>query len=364
MRSWLSGRACWYSLAVALCAFALVSCARQDRHAVRTGAEVTGRSTAEAKALWARNVAATEGTPIRAIATVTRHTTPSVGKPNQTTTVLDLLESRNGKYRLTYRSPSVAQGRVVISDGKSVWQYEPKSNIVFKRSVNSDLQAMCDAQSAEDAWVREVEKGNVLLSGRSCDVLLLKGQNGLLVERRWIDRQTARTVRLEEYDDQGCVRRTVDLRDITVSPRVDDKAFMPVFPGARHLESIASLAADVKKEARLLGLPSAIGGLRLRSVITPRAREGTSEETAHCVYTYGPRSISVFVSPAGSVAAQPVLVSGKDWRDVQLDNDVTVSAQEKDGRSAVSWIRERRHYVAVARMPLDQLLPAVGSLSH
>ncbi|MEI6914017.1 MAG: hypothetical protein WCL39_02680 [Armatimonadota bacterium] len=363
MRSWLSGRACWYSLAVALCACALVSCARQDRHAVRIGAEVTGRSTAEAKALWARNVAATEGTPIRAIATVTRHTTPNVGKPNQTTTVLDLLESRNGKYRLTYRSPSVARGRVVISDGKSVWQYEPKSNIVFKRSVNSDLQAMRDAQSAEDAWVREIEKRSVMLSGLSCDVLLLKGQNGSMVERRWIDRQTARTVRLEEYDDQGSVRRQVDLRDIAVSPRVGDKAFSPVFPGAHHLESAARLAPDVTREASRLGLPSAIGGMRLRSVITPRAREGTSEET-HCVYTYGPRSISVFVSPAGSVAAQPVLVSGKDWRDVQLDNDVTVSAQEKDGRSAVSWIRERRHYVAVARMPLDQLLPAVGNLSR
>ena len=99
-----------------------------------SGAEKTPSGT-NALALWQRTLDAPRTAPVRASVVVTRFASgpalPAISR-------YEVLEAPGGrKYRITYRAPQSAAGRIVLCDGQTIWQYEPNHDMVLRRPVSA-----------------------------------------------------------------------------------------------------------------------------------------------------------------------------------------------------------------------------------
>ncbi len=331
---------------------------------------------AAARALLARALSAPRRAPLlRARAVITRWQQ----KGPAAVSVLDVIEASGGRFRLTYAAPEAARGRVVVSDGASVWQYEPRSQVVLKRpaaraalgaksggaSSGAVLLMGTKAASDGDALHPEITRRAEQAAGRPTRTLLLRDAKGRLVERRWVDEATGWSLRTEEYDPaSGSLSRRVELFRVSLGKPVPAALFRPAFPAtARVVTARAVRVAGATGEARRLGLPTAVRGYRLRSVVRPPARPrsflppaAAGGETTHLVYSNGARCVSVFVTE--NVGAG-LLHPQTGWRSVPLGARRVGFAQEEPGRgrSAVAWVRTNRRFVAIAPLPLEDLLP-------
>ncbi len=341
---------------------ALSSCTSRRLH---ESAHASGRpaTTSEqaANALWTKNVRASREVPISATATI--QTYPASGKAR--VRVFRLLEGPGGRYRLKYTDDQSSRGRVVISDGHHIWQYEPRTSTVVRRSAPAGDNSLDDSTS--DGWKRELGATADVVDGRSASVLVLKGRSGAVVERRWIDEETGRALRIEEYDAHGRTLRRVTLSDVIVRPAVSDQDFQPQFKApARHLVASSQRRDNLTSEARDLGLPVVAGHLRLRSVVKPaRQVRQSGNHSTQCLYSDGLKSISIFVKQTGDNTKKAKLAAADEWHSVRIPGTDSASArQDDDGHAAVSWIHDRNHYTAVARMPVSELISAVENLAQ
>ncbi len=93
------------------------------------------RARETALQVWRKSLTIGSDTPMRAemLMTQRRH-----GKT--ITTQAHIVQGPMGKYRMEYLLPTEAKGRVVFSDGKSNWQFEPSQHTVAK----TDMAAMSE----------------------------------------------------------------------------------------------------------------------------------------------------------------------------------------------------------------------------
>lgn len=332
-----------------------------------------------ARALLVRMRAASRRVPLlRARALITRWNNKGPGVAS----VVDVIEAPGGRFRLTYSAPKAARGRLVVSDGASVWQYEPRSQVVLKRPVapprvgvvaaspkNNDNAAdvdtsavlMAAAVADEDTLRPEIAPIAERIAGRPTRTLLLRGTNGRIVERHWVDDATGRSLRTEEYETgSGRLLRRVELSRVSFGEPAAPDLFRPAFPAAaRVVTARTERVAGERREARRLGLPAAARGYRLHSVVRPprRPRSPSPDVAAtHLVYSNGARAVSVFVTEnVGAGVLHPQM----GWRPVPLGAGRIGFAQEEPGRgrSAVAWVRTNRRFVAIAALPLGDFLP-------
>ncbi len=318
-------------------------------------------SSKTADELWTKSVRAAHTVPLGAKATVT--TWPKSGDPR--TTVFHLLEGSAGQYRLDYAGENGSPGRVVLSDGHTIWQYEPREKTVVRRKAPADHRSLDDKVS--DDWKREIGPGVELIDGRPASILVVKGRTGAVVERRWIDQATDRAIRVEEYDSQGRIQRRMTLSNLVVRPKVSAHDFQPEFgPHARSLTASAEHPENLEEQARRLGLPVRAGSMQLRSVVRPSGlTQSTARHRAQCLYSDGPKSISVFVAETDADGRNILVAATGKWHKVRLAGTAAATAREDDdGHAAVSWIRADNHYTAVARMPVSELVSAVQNLTQ
>lgn len=346
---------CCMAFAAVLIAL-LSSCARPP--AVPPPVSVPASSDPAAQALWERSRQAARDVPLSAQAVILRWNADGhlAGRSR-----LTVLEGSGGRFRLTYAQPAGARGRIVVCDGRTTWQYEPRAQTILRRPPLADLsQEPRPARSA--LWRPEIAPEWETVAGRATRVLVLRGSSGRIVERRWVDEETGRSLRTDVYDDSARLARRVALSTVVVRPAVSPAAFRPVFPvPARVLLARAASARDAPRAARGLGLPTRARGFRLRSVVRPTPRRADGE--THVLYSDGTRVLSVFVTP-GTGDRLAALPSAGDWRPVSLGGTRRGFAQSAGGgQSAVAWVQGHRRYVAVARLPASDLGEVARALS-
>src|SRR5580700_504726 len=80
--------------------------------------------------IWRKSLAVGEDVPMRAemLMTQRRH-----GKT--ITTRAHIVQGPKGRYRMEYLLPQDAAGRIVFSDGKANWQFEPGKNILARTTM-------------------------------------------------------------------------------------------------------------------------------------------------------------------------------------------------------------------------------------
>ena len=316
----------------------------------------------EALTLWKRTLVAQMNTPLSAHATITRWS--ASGQPD-VPQIVNIVEGTKGQYRFTYIAPATVRGRIVVSDGKYISQYEPRQQVVLRRPapLGNDI-LMGNSADYSSSHVQVLNKRQ-RIEGRSVRVLEVRGeQSNALRERRWIDEKTGRSLRIDEFGKGDHPIRRVELTQVAFISFVALKTFQIHFP-----HSVRVLSATARREpvpssaAHLLKLPDVAAGYRLRSVVL----SGNSPDNAkklpihdpqlhHLLYSNGVHSVSIFATEGkGAIEA---LRPAPGWRHVTLlPGIVGYSTSEKaQGRSAVAWVHSGRRYVAVGRIPLDRLV--------
>jgi negative regulator of sigma E activity len=197
------------------------------------------------------------------------------------------------------------------------------------------------------------------IEGRPTRVLEIRARNGGgLREKRWVDVQTGRSLRMEQFAVSGKKIRQVELRRIVLPYTAASDLFKPRFPPkVRVIAASAERSPDAERAAARLQLPTRFGDFQVRSVVRPRT---TGEATHQVLYSDGIYALSVFVSPENG-SARP---HGDDWDEVTLSPSVIGYSHDADeqGRSAIAWLRGGHRYVAVGRLPLPLLLRTTREL--
>ena len=354
----------------------------------------------EGKKLWQRlrTESGPQGTPIISDVTVTDFTQNGAV---QRQVFLTMQEGTQGRYRLTYSAPASVRGRVVVCDGKMLYQYEPARQVLLKRSVQSEKE------SAEDAALEDVvrpadgllpvagEEGTFL--GRPAQTLFLQDKEGHIRRRCFVDSATGRSLLTEVYaapnksDTTGKERllHRVEKTHFALAPHSNDTVFVPHFPKTARVliaSRVPSFKAASSKVAAGIGLPVRAEGYRLRTVLRPTEKKSSpsQHEAQHAVYSNGAHTVSVFVTTLSALAlpALPApalsVPEGKGWRSVALNDragdkssmnvpeahkPVSGFAKEDEGgRSGVVWLKAGHRYVLTARLSLDEALKVARAL--
>lgn len=325
-------------------------------------------SDAEALALWKRTLRAQINQPLRARAVITRWSERGRAEPSQ---VVDVVEGTGGRYRFTYLAPPPVRGRVVINDGKYVYQYEPERQVVLRRPAPPGSETMTGASIP--SLSPRVLPERTIVAGLSVRVLEIHGaRTGGLRERRWVEEKTGRSLRIEEYAKDGKPSRRVELAQVSFAPSTDPKTFQPAFPRSARIMNAAAHRDPVPGGvARRLGLPDTVVGYRLRSVVLTRPAASPRTATAvrdpqrhHLLYSNGIHTVSVFVTE--ETTATNKLRPAPGWKSTTLLPGIVGYATDEDsaGRAAVAWARSGRRYVVVGRLPLERIVEVTRDLAR
>lgn len=316
-------------------------------------------SEPEATALWQRMTKAQNTVPLQARATVTRWS--SSAPSGLQTEVFDVVEDSGGRYRFTYHTPASVQGRVVVSNGKTVYQYEPARGVVLRRpataSGNTALPNEVPVTGSAGRRLRLLPE-ETAVNGRLTRVLEVRGTSGgLLYERCWVDVQSGRALAVEQYGATGKPTHRVDLSQIRLGVAANTAAFEPNFPAQARIVEMPVPPKTVAVPLKY-GLPSQVGQFHVRG---PAALSGGIASGHHLLYSDGTRAVSVFVTRAASAARLP-----NSWPDITLAPGVRgrIRAEKTKRRVAIAWTQGGYRYMAIGRLPIEQMQDVVRGLAQ
>lgn len=319
-----------------------------------------------AMALWRQMADAQRRVLLQGRMTITRWDS---GGKQQAPETADVTEGSGGKYRIEYRAPETVQGRVLVCDGKTLYQYEPRRKVVLQRPIanaepflKTDLSLSTHyltlGPSSTDSTVTTV-------GGRKVTLLELHDtRDSALQERRWVDTATGRSLRVETYGKSGQISRRVEVTQVSFPTQVADSTFRANFPKGVRLVTLKPSDASAETEARRLGLPVQSGGYKVRSAHASATKHASATPQRQLLYSDGIHSVSLFVHEVGK--DQPAEKPSPEWQTVSLAPGLTGYAHEEENphRAAVAWTTSGRRYIAVARLPLPHLLTLARAMGE
>jgi outer membrane lipoprotein-sorting protein len=162
------------------------------------------------------------------------------------------------KSRVEYIEPSELAGTVTVTNGSTMWTYDPAKNQVTKMALPEDMpsemdytQIVRDLLDENDISLEGIED----VGGRSTYVIEATPKNESNREfisktRVWVDRENWMLLGIEMYDADGNPMVNVEYRDITFNTGVLDSEFIFEIPeGAEVVET--SLEDMMPKEMTL-----------------------------------------------------------------------------------------------------------------
>jgi len=308
------------------------------------------------RAIWRQSITVGADVPMRAELTMTRR------RHGQTlTTRAHILQGPEGRYRMEYLLPADAKGRIVYSDGHTTWQYEPGRRLLAKTPLIPENEQ--NERQTEDLIERNYRL--VLVSdqetaaGRPVYLLeLLPRQADKSTQRRWIDRQTYKTLRVETHYPDGILARMVAYENVTLPAQVAATEFQPSPTGTLSFVNTGATSNiipvhDLAACASGLGL-KAEGALGFQLAQVASSSLETAP-TAHLLYTDGIESVSVFVQNGGP----PAQGDQRSWHRVNIEGQTAF--ENLDGHlDAVVWVRNGHRYTAVSHLGPRALQVFVG----
>lgn len=218
-----------------------------------------------------------------------------------------VLESykRLGRMRLEFLSPESVNGRLVVDDGVSVWQYEPSQHLVIHGP--SFVHAGGGADRVEEILrsALVVVLGTEDVIGRRTVVLAMEAKDAGPSRRYWVDRETGVILRTEERDATGEIVFTSFFTRISFGLNLPSALFRFTPPaGARTMDLYVSgdPVSTPEALARATGVtvpPRLPYGYRFRSGAV--IRRGVLVSTT-ASYEDGVRTLTVFVTRSAQMA--------------------------------------------------------------
>lgn len=267
-----------------------------------------------------------------------------------------VVQGARGRRRIEYTLPVEARGRAVYSDGQTQWQREPGRDRLAATSLlpesEQDERVTADlvARNYKIVQVSDDER----VAGRGASLLeLLPRQAGRSSQKRWIDRQTYKILRIETHYADGILARMVAYTPTALPATVAPDEFAPPASDAlrrvsgpatsRIVSGNALAASDPAAAVRGLGLRAeGAQGFRLIQVASSAVEQA---QTAHLLYSDGIESVSVFVQNGG--ASIPERSPG--WHDLTLNG--RTAYESRDGHlDAIVWTQQGRRYTAVSHL--------------
>ncbi len=162
------------------------------------------------------------------------------------------------KSRVEYTEPAELTGMVMVTNGSTMWMYDPAKNQVTKMVLPVDMPSEMDYTQIVKALLDENDislEGIEDVGGRSTYVLKATPKNeterGLFSNTRvWVDRENWMVLGMEMYDRDDNLISKAEYRDITFNTGIPDSEFIFEVPaGADVVET--SLEDMVSKEMTL-----------------------------------------------------------------------------------------------------------------
>jgi outer membrane lipoprotein-sorting protein len=302
-------------------------------------------------AVWRKSIIIGEDTPMRAdmLMTQRRH-----GKT--ITTKARIIQGPHGKYRMQYQLPKEANGRIVFSDGRANWQFEPGKNMLAKTTLapmweqrDRDLERLIEGN-----YEITLVSDKAAAAGRQAFLVnLAPRQSGKSSQKRWIDRKTGKTLRIETHYTDGILARMVSYTNVELPASVSDADFLP-----GKVSSVQTVSA--KDDSFYLAthtIPSMYSSLLLKptaalgfELIEISSGEIDDAQATQFLYSDGIESVSVFVQkgPAAISSIPP------NWTKVAIGNETAY--QNLDGHlDALTWIKGGYRFTAVSHLVPDAL---------
>ncbi len=267
-----------------------------------------------------------------------------------------VVQGSHGKYRMEYELPVEANGRIVTYDGETNWQYDPTGNSMTGTSIPATPGQM-------DSEVESLIKANYTLSlaperarvaDRKTYVLDLTPKcAGKSSQRRWIDCQTFKTLRIETHYTDGILAQMVAYTDIQFPTFVNASEFKAVnVHGAKRKPPIA-----VQSPLRTRIIPSKYVDTGLNAQADPGfslVQKSTSlingQTAEHFLYSDGIETVSVFVQRG---ASGPLQVPS-NWRRIELRG--RSAFENLDGHlDAITWNNRGFRFTAVSHLTPEAL---------
>jgi outer membrane lipoprotein-sorting protein len=278
------------------------------------------------------------------------------------TTQAHIVQGQHGHYRMEYVLPIEAQGRIVFSDGHSNWQYEPAQNLLAKTElpVPSEIKDR-DAEDLIESNYRIVRvTDNAIAAGRPAYLLdLLPKHDGKSSQRRWIDKQTYKTLRIETHYTDGILASLVAYDQVALPAVVTVADFQPMLAaGIRHMSTPMS-GQDVP--SRDFGRVAARLHLKMRvdlgfQLIGIGISSLNKVPTTQFFYSDGIETISIFVQKAAAA-----LTNAPDhWQKLMISG-VPVFQNIDWHLNTLVWERDGNRYTAVSHVVPHGLQTIVAS---
>lgn len=314
-------------------------------------AQPRGHGDSEADLLWRKSIEVGAETPMRADMTITERI---LGATTRTTA--HVVQSEGGRYRVVFSSPPDAQGRVVASDGAAFWTFDPKLKLLVKYA-----QVSGTGQGARrtDPLVERNYRIALLsdrdsIAGRPVYVLALVPRlAGKSSQRRWIDRRTFKTLRIETRYADGVVARVIAYSNVELPAHVARADVAPPATTGRRLEdrttpAVFVPASDLPIRVRELGLGmNGPLGFHLMQ-ITSSAVGG--KENLQLLYGDGVGSISIFAQLGGRTPRTiPV-----DWRRTSI-HGTTAFTETTGHTNVVVWSASGHRFTVISHLAPDAL---------
>ena len=154
------------------------------------------------------------------------------------------------------------EGMVVVSNGKTMWTYNPDQNSVMVMeldSMNSFDASQMDYSSLILDILDENEftfDGMDTVAGRSSYAISIKPNDdttsGLVVDMKtWIDKDTWMPLKFEMYDDEGNLMIVTEYRDFEVNTGIPDSEFEFEIPEGAEVVTFNGFEELVPEEVTL-----------------------------------------------------------------------------------------------------------------
>jgi outer membrane lipoprotein-sorting protein len=274
-----------------------------------------------------------------------------------------VVQGAQGRYRMEYVSPPEAKGRILCSDGQTQWQVEPRRNMIATTPLMPESeQNERDTEALIAANYKIVlVSDDEITAGRPTYLLeLLPRHEGKSSQKRWIDRQTYKTLRIETHYPDGILARMIAYTDLTLPARVTSADFTP--PQDAGLKRVSSPVTSTILPVRNAALSVQSLGLRAEGALGFRLTQLASSaidraRTAHLLYSDGIETVSVFVQNAGAAVAAPA----PGWHPITILG--RPAFENQDGHlDAVAYTQGAYRYTAVSHLGPQALQRFVASL--
>ncbi len=264
-----------------------------------------------------------------------------------------------GRYRQTYDAPRGIHGRILIYDGRRLWQVEPRRKAIVVRDM------VAPAADAKEQLVRLLLQNYTVqllgpgrAAGRPSYVLrLVPHHAGKGSQRRWVDRKTFRTLRTETRFPDGTLAYSMRYFDVDLPAKLSDALFRP--PATKALKIQAKTGPQAPLDQASLRVEAARCSLPVSGPLGFRLERGTREQDGafHAVYFDGLETISVFV-----YARRPLPThEPPGWTSIMTRKGRILQHSGKH-TNMLTWSRRGFRYTAVSHLLPNAFLDFVGSL--